>query len=185
VLSETGELSESPLWCFGQDLGDPDGMASRGGIGLVRLGQLNRLDVIELRCLLGMEGIPKVNGLLEVEPELRFGTGEPGEAEGGVGRDGTLSLHDFVHSRIRHAEPASRLFLGNSERNEEIFVEDLAGMRGAAMLGQKHKRLLETTSMIVNDFNVLGPLVGPTKTNSILIVDSNGVLPSSVSLQLF
>ena len=39
--------------------------------------------------------------------------------------------------------------------------------------------------MIVNDFNVLGSLVGPTKTNSILIVDSNGVLPCSVSLQLF
>jgi hypothetical protein len=38
--------------------------------------------------------------------------------------------------------------------------------------------------MIVNDFDVLGPLIGPTKANSVLIVDSNGVSPSSVSLQL-
>ena len=38
--------------------------------------------------------------------------------------------------------------------------------------------------MIVHDFNILGSLFRPTEADSILVVDSNGVLPSSVALQL-
>ena len=78
---------------------------------------MGRLDVIEFTGLIGMEGIPKVNRLLEVEPKLRFGARETSETEGCVGCDRALALHDFVHARVGDTEPLSRLFLRDSERN--------------------------------------------------------------------
>jgi hypothetical protein len=101
-------------------------------------GNVGRLDVIEFAGLLGVQSIPEVHGLLEIEPELGLSVSEPSKTEGGVRCDRTLPLYNLVHPGIRHAEPLSSVLLRDPEWNEEVLEEHLAGMGGAAVLGQTH-----------------------------------------------
>jgi hypothetical protein len=99
---------------------------------------VSRLDFFEFAGLVGMDGIPEINGLLEVQPELRLGTGETSQTESSVRGHGTLPLDDFVHSGIRDPKSLCRVLLRDSERDQEISEEDFPGMRGPTVLGKTH-----------------------------------------------
>jgi hypothetical protein len=96
------------------------------------------LDFFEFAGLIGMDSIPEINGLLEIQPELRLGTCETSQTESSVRGHGTLSLDDFIHSGIRDAKSFRRVLLRDSERNQEILEEYLPGMCGPTVLGKTH-----------------------------------------------
>jgi hypothetical protein len=97
-------------------------------------GDLSRLNVVEFAGLVRVEGVPEVNGLLEIQPELGLGAGESSETKSGVRRYRSLSLHNLVHARVRNPESLSGVLLCDAKRDQEILEEDLAGVCGPAVL---------------------------------------------------
>lgn len=71
-------------------------------------------------------------GGLEVEPELRGGSEEAGEAECGVGSDSAALVEDFADASGRQHGAGGELVGGGAHEEEEVFAEDLAGMGGNA-----------------------------------------------------
>jgi hypothetical protein len=113
-------------------------MANQASEVFVGLGNMSWLNVIEFAGLFGVQSIPEVNGLLEIEPELGLSVSEPSKTESGIRCHRPLPLHNFVHTGIGHAEPFSGVLLRDPEWNKEVLEEHLAGMGGAAVLGQTH-----------------------------------------------
>ena len=91
-------------------------------------------------------------------------------------------MDQFVYALIRYENALSELTLRQLHRLEKIVQEHLARVRRSAMTwNANHIQLPGSAfSMIINDLNLLRTLIGPEKTDAILIVDADTMLPSSV-----
>jgi hypothetical protein len=137
-------------------------------------GDLSGLYRINVTRLLRVQRIPKIDRLLKVEPELGLSPCELGEPQDRVRSDRTLSIDDLVHPGLRDTQTLRSGPLSHPDRDKEVFEEDLAGLRGASVLWKAHVLLLV----------ILRPCLGPPKTDSVLVIDPDRVLLSSISLQL-
>jgi hypothetical protein len=116
---------------------------------------------------------------LKVEPELGGSAESACQAQGSIGGNAALALHDRVDAVGRNAQSASQGILADPQRLEELFQQDLAGVDGRKVSCHI------TPLVVVNNFDVEGVSFLPEKAETIPIVNANAVLTFTVSTQFF
>lgn len=76
-----------------------------------------------------LAGAPEVVFLLETEPEVRTVPEVTGQAERGVGRDGTTARNNSGDAAMRNTRIHGKAIPGQAHLVEEFRAEDFAGMR--------------------------------------------------------
>src|SRR5690349_3867597 len=97
--------------------------------GLGASSDLERLDGVELRLDLVLFDVQVVL-ILQIEPELGGGAEVLAQAQGRVGSDRALAMHDLVDPARRHANADCKPVLGDLEPLDEVLHQHLAGMDG-------------------------------------------------------
>lgn len=69
-------------------------------------------------------------GLLKVQPECRGGLKVAGKAQGGVGRNADILLHDALDPRPAEAKGFRQLPGGDAERDKVLLPEKFTRMQG-------------------------------------------------------
>ena len=72
----------------------------------------------------------KVIPCLEVHPETFRKTEVPRESQGRVGRDRAFVMHDFIDPSQGDTDVSRQAILADSHGEEELLVEDFAGVDG-------------------------------------------------------
>jgi hypothetical protein len=97
----------------------------------------------------------KVVAGLQVHPEPFGSPEEASQAQGGIGTDPSLAVHDLVDPPRWHGDRARQLILAEFQRLEELGKEDLARMHWRHDHFVLHLPLL----VVVNDLDILGSCV--------------------------
>src|SRR5579872_5950537 len=122
----------------------------------------------------------QVKACLQIQPESFRRSEEARQAQGRVGRDGTLSPYDLVDPAGRDANVLSQPILADAERTQELFEQYLARMDG----WQSQSRHVDS-SVVVCNFNIASVAVFPVEAESPLIVHANAVLTVAIAAQFF
>lgn len=125
-------------------------------------------------------GGAKVVLRLQIDPALRVGVEERGQAQGGVCRDGSLAMHDFIDPARRHADGLGQCVLADAHRHQKLLIQNLARM-GPCELGHG------VLSVVIDDLYIVCVVGGfiPLEADAPLVIDANAVLPFAVALQCF
>lgn len=118
--------------------------------------------------------------LLKIHPQARRGAEGFGEQHGhrrGNAASASADLVDPCHIR---AQMSGEVRLGDAALSEHL-LKDVSGVDGDGKVGWVfgHKHIL---SVVVGDLDVLG-VAGPAKTDAILVVDADRVLPLALAVQ--
>lgn len=114
---------------------------------------------------------------LKVEPELWSRPERTGEQPRGLWCDATLAPNEFVDPLDRNIEVFCQRDLSDAERLDEFLKEDLARMGRYSILRQHLYSLV-----IVDNLDFMGVAVVPPKNDPPLVVDTDTVLATKLSL---
>lgn len=130
----------------------------------------------------GVVGHIQFVGGLAVHPELGAVAEVGAQANGRVPGDAAFARHDGLHAALGHAGGKSKPGLADVQGIQKLFQENFPRMHGGHAFHGFHSKDL---SMVVDNFNVMGVVVTPSKTNAPLRVDTNAVLPPAIPFQRF
>ena len=115
-------------------------------------------------------GTIKLVSHLQVHPESRGRTKVAGETHCSVRRDSPLPMNDFIDTTRRNTDSDGKLVLRNSEALNEVLHEDFARVNRSDFSGsQRSQPLLDQRR--------------PPEADTPLIIDSNTVLPRTITAQ--
>lgn len=93
-------------------------------------------DLINFRRCIRVHGIPQIQRLLEIEPELWFGARKLPEAKCGIGGHGSLPIDDLIHPGIGDSQALRSFLLSDSKRHQKVDPQNLTGVGRATILRQ-------------------------------------------------
>ena len=114
---------------------------------------------------------------LQVDPALRIGTKERTQAQRGVHADAAQTFDDFIDAPGWHFYCFGQR-IGSNSWVLKIFEQNNAGVRQRNLMGHGG-----STSVVINNFNLLGMAVSADKTDSPLVVNANAVLGQLIATQ--
>lgn len=127
-----------------------------------------------LQQLLG--GLLVIVGL-EVQPDLGGPAEVAFEPQGAIDRERPLALHDFIDAPGRDADVFSHPVFRKTEGDQEVLAENFAGMNGGVCF--------HGGSVVIDDFDIVRAVRFPNKTETPLVIDTDGVLALPVALEGF
>jgi hypothetical protein len=92
-------------------------------------------------------------------------------------------MHDLVDPSRRHTDIPGQSVLGQAQRSEKIRREDFAGMYWI-QLSSGHTTPSSDMLVIIDELNVVGVAILPTKADTPLLVHANAVLAGSIPPEL-
>ena len=124
-------------------------------------------------------GYPQVVNLLQVEPVLRRRAHPLCQSQRGVHRDGALAAKDFRDPVLGNVKGAGEVCASHISLIK-FFAQKLARVERVA----RHR---VCPLVVVDNLNVegFGFSVGPLEADTILVVDTNAVLPGAITLEGF
>lgn len=127
-------------------------------------------------------GVPAGHGefvsCLQIQPEVRRGSEIAREAQCRIGCDSTLAIDDPRNAIRGHFQCLRERIRRQAKFVQKLVLQNLAWVNGRSLA---HVR----SSMIVHDLDLIGISTAPHKTDAVLLVDPDAVLPSAVTAQLF
>jgi hypothetical protein len=119
---------------------------------------------------------------LQVQPEFWRRVEVTRQTKGRIGRDTAPSVDDLGHASGGHTKLQGQPVDTHPERLEKIFSYRFARMRKRNSLAFLSAHGLSFL-VVVSDLNVKRVTLFPSKTDPILIVDSDAVLSGTITLQ--
>lgn len=113
---------------------------------------------------------------LDAAPEFDGGAEVAGQPQGRVGTDTALLVADFADPHGGHADVLGQPVLTDAQGFQKLLQEDFAGVNRGEI---SHR----STSMVVDNFDVVNTIVMPFKANPPLAVDTDRVLPNAITAQ--
>ena len=114
---------------------------------------------------------------LQIEPALGICLEKSRKAQRGIGANRTLARNNFMNTPRRDSNGLCQCRLTNTQRLQPVFQQYFARMN------QRNLSCHIFSSMIINNFDMIGIAVFPTKTNAPLVVNTNTVLSGTIPLQ--
>ena len=144
---------------------------------------VNRLEYV----LLVLVGVIKIAAKLQVHPEIRRHPEELCQAQRCTRRDPALGIDDFVDALIGYMDGVGQFALSQTHRSEKLFQEHFTGMSREAMSrdARHSDTSLEPKLVIVDDCYQIRTLFSPLEANTILVVDSQAMLPFTMTAESF
>jgi hypothetical protein len=118
---------------------------------------------------------------LESNPQIGRDTKILGQPKRGIGRDGTLAVDNGADAAWRDGNSPSEPVDAEAQRFHELFQQNLAGMNRVKQFVSRHRH----TSVVINDFDLVGITMPPDEANPPFVIDANAMLPVAVAFQCF
>jgi len=115
---------------------------------------------------------------LQIKPKLRRGIKVPCQSKGGINTDSPFLPNHVIHSRGWYTQSESQSVNAHTQRLKVFMLNDFAGVN------RSHFIHCFTLLMVINYFYI-SRFISPYKTHAPLFIDSNTMLPLSVTAQLF
>ena len=130
-------------------------------------------------------GFHRVIGILQPQEVTLRQAEEFAQAQVRIAGDAARSVYDGVNAIARHADRMSELVLAHADLVEDFFLQNLAGMGIAKLNHDCALHFLQHRSVVICNLNVHGILIGPSETDTPLIVDPIPIRPSRSPFQRF
>ena len=141
----------------------------------------NALDLLRL----GASGMVEVPTQLQIDPEIRGGSNETGEAQRSARRNSAPAPDDLVNTLESYLDRCRQVALRHAEGEEKLLQKHLAGVRWLTVGGDANHVKSPVCSMVVGDLYFVWACISPDEADELPVVDANAVLPSSVFAQSF
>ena len=128
---------------------------------------------------------------LKTHPELGGIAEETRKQEGGLRRDGTLTVDDRVNTASIHANCLGQPILGDLQWAEKFLIENLTRVYGSQIPVAVRRRFIHLFesfslsdipgSVVIHDLDLIGVPLAPDKAYSPLFVDADTVLALTIT----
>lgn len=118
---------------------------------------------------------------LESNPQIGRDTKILGQPKRGISRDSSLPVDNGADTARRDGDSASETVDAEAQGFHELFQQNLAGMNGVKQFVSRHRH----TSVVINDFDLVGITVPPDEANPPFVINANAMLPVAVAFQRF